>query len=236
MHPESQVIFFGAELIHPPQMHTEEALREFYLDLSKVRYCGCDYRQFRLTPDGAEMMTADGNLRSTCLVKADRLHLSEDWTRLSLDEFCARAQEVAKRYMEMLHARVFVVQSAAVRALMTPSGYADARVFLAERVCRLEAEREIFPAFEGRPVHMFGLRLMLPPTDEETRRFNIRIESFNRDTSRVFVEVSSESEGTPVTEESLEAITENIRRAFTIATSNVLSFLDRFDVKPESER
>jgi len=229
MHPEAQVIHFGCELIHPPHTHQEQSLREFYFEISQLRWCGCDYKEFRLIPGGAEMATKDGRLRSVCAVHTDRIRVFEDWTTVSLDDFATRVTEIAKRYLEMLTIRVFVVQQAVVRALLTPTYAKDAREFLAEWVCRLNGAEEIFPYFEQRPCHMFGVRLMFPPTEEEPRRFSVRVESYNQDPSRVFTECVCDLEAPPTTEENIHSIEENLKRAYTYATEHVISFLNQFD-------
>ena len=229
MHPEAQIIHFGAELIHPPHSHEEQALREFYFRISKLRWCGCDFREFRLIPGGAEMTTAEGRLRSVCAIRADRIKVFEDWTTASLEEFATRVREIAKHYLEMVAIKVFVVQQSVVRALLTPTHFKDAREFLAEHVCRLNGAEEIFPHFEQRPCHMFGIRLMFPPTEEEPRRFSLRIESYNQDPSRIFVETICDLEGLPTTDENLKTIEENLKRCYGFATERVLSFLNQFD-------
>lgn len=233
MHPESQVIHFGAELIHPPHLHEEAQLHDFYYRLSKVKYCGCDFKQFRIIPSGAEMSTNIGRLHSVCRVSEDRLHISEDWTTLSAEEFITRVREIVKTYMDTFNIRLFIVQTSAVRTLLTTTNFNDARVFLAEWVCKLKGAEEIFPSFENRPVQMFGIRLMFPPVEEENRRFNIRIESFNQDPKRVFVECISDYEGPPISEEDLGLIGKNIERTLEFSTKNVLNFLSRYDVKQE---
>lgn len=229
MHPEAQIIHFGVELIHPPHSHEEQSLREFYFEISKLRWCGCDYKEFRLIPGGAEMSSAKGRLRSVCSIRADRLTVFEDWTTVSLDEFATRVEEIAKRYLQMIAIKVFVVQHSVVRALLTPTYFKDTRAFLAETVCRLDGAQEIFPHFEQKPCHMFGLRLMFPPTENEPRRFSLRIESYNQDPSRVFVECICDLEGPPTTEENLHTIDENLRRAYTYTTERTFSFLNQFD-------
>ena len=233
MHPESQIIHFGTELIHPPHLHEEAELHDFYYRLSKVKYCGCDFKEFRIIPGGAEMSTTVGRVHSVCRVTEDRIHISEDWTTLSTEEFVARVRETVKVYIDIFDIRFFVLQTSAIRALLATTNFDDARVFLAERVCRLSGSEEIFPSFENRPVQMFGLRLMFPSTGEENRRFNIRIESFNQDPKRIFVECISDYEGPPITEENPDLIGQNIERALEFSTKNVLNFLSRYDVKQE---
>ncbi|MCX7703964.1 MAG: hypothetical protein N2234_07720 [Planctomycetota bacterium] len=235
MHPEIQVIHFGTELIHPPQVQEEERLREFYHAISKIKYCGCDYREFKLLPSGAEMVTDIGRVHSVCRISDDRIHISEDWTSLSAEEFVARVREIIKVYFEIFNMRLFVFQTSAIRSLLTPTNCSDARVFLAEWVCRLDGAQEIFPSFENRPVQMFGIRLMFPAVKEENRRFSIRIESFNQDPHRVFVECISDYEGPPITEGQIDIVEQNIERALQFSRKNVLGFLSRYDVKKHEE-
>jgi hypothetical protein len=137
--------------------------------------------------------------------------------------------------MEMFNLRIFVVQTSAIRSLLTPTNCTDARVFIAEWVCKLNGAKDIFPSFENRPVHMFGIRLMFPAVKEENRRFNIRIESFNQDPHRIFVESISDYEGPPITDDGLDIIGKNIERTLQFSTVNVINFLSRYDVKKQEE-
>jgi hypothetical protein len=231
MYPESRTIYFGTEIIHPPQKYEKPALQDFYMELARnAKYCGCDYATFSLVgPNSADLQTVEGESVSRCLVRHDRMHISEDWTKASVDDFVTRVKEIAAIASRVLNTRIYIMQTCVVRCLFRPSSTKDTRIFLSEKVCSLSGKDKIFMYFNNRPAHMFGIRLFFPAVTEQPFEFDVKIESFGRDTSWIFTENMGTYRGAPVSPDNLEPLETNIRTTLEFLTKNTFEFLQQFD-------
>lgn len=231
MYPESRTIYFGTEIIHPPQKYEKPALQNFYMELARnAKYCGCDYATFSLVgPNSADLQSVEGESVSRCLVRPDRIHISEDWTKASVDDFVTRVKEIAATASRVLNTKIYVMQTCVVRCLFKPSSTKDTRIFLSEKVCSLSGKDKIFLHFNNRPAHIFGIRIFFPAVAEQPFEFDVKIESFNRDTAWIFTENMGTYRGAPVTADNLERLETNIRTTLEFLTKNTFEFLQQFD-------
>lgn len=232
MYPDSRTIYLGTELIYPPRKHEKTLLQQFYTALStEAKFCGCDYDNFAYAGESClDLRTRRGETLSECFVRSDRIRISEQGTTASLDEFVTRIKEVAAIAGRLLNTGIYIIQSCNVRCLFRPSTSQDSRVFLAEKVCKMDGKENIFPYFEDKRAHVFGVRLAFPPTPgQEQAEFAVRIESDRRDIGWIWAENVGTYLAAPITLDNLEPLGANMQRTAAFLTKNVFDFLSQFD-------
>jgi len=226
-------IYFSTNLIHPPIKleESKDSIKEIYHELSKVKGCDYDNISFEGFPTSPPRFTKQqGKTVSSCLFLADRILIQEDWTDITLESFSQKIREISDRGFRLLKLGFILIQTCTVRSLFVPNHFADARVFLAEKTCGIGDK--IMPYFK-RPAHMFGMRLVFPPLKDVSHSFDVRIESFNQDPRKVFVETI----GTfhliqPITPANVDVALVNMSTTYGFCTNDVKNFLNQFD-QPE---
>jgi hypothetical protein len=231
VYPDSKTIYLGTELIYPPRKHEKTLLQQFYTALStEAKFCGCDYDKFTYAGESRlDLRTGQGETLSQCLVMSDRIRLSEG-TTASLEDFVTRIKEVAAIAGRVLNTGIYIIQSCNVQRLFRPSTSKDSRVFLAEKVCKMNGKENISPYFEDKRAHVFGVRLAFPPTpDQEQAGFAVRIESDRRDIGWIWAENIGTYIAAPIKLDNLEPLGANMQRTAAFLTKNVFEFLSQFD-------
>ena len=229
MHPEPKTIYYYAALIHPPQVYSEKRVFDkINLRLSEMNMSYTDYR-FRAEM-GARFTGKVDNTTYHLVFQRDRIIVSEDWVTSDAAEFSDVVSRIAEMAAEELRIQFFINQIAVVRALFTPSNFPDSRVFLGDNLCGLKGK--LSENFPSRPAATFGLRFSFPPTRDDPISFNVRMESYNRDPSQIFVEASSHPVPRgPIKPDEGDRIMENISRAERFIMEDLFQFLDQFDRK-----
>ena len=115
----------------------------------------------------------------------DRMQVREELTGPHVDDFARRLQHVTQTAVERLGIPIIVAQQHVVRMLINPKRYADSREFLGSAMCRIPADD--FAPF-GRPIGLFGVKLIFPASEPGGDVHTLRIESFNQDPRCVFIE------------------------------------------------
>ena len=156
MHAEDRTIHFSTELVHAPKKHAPQVLKKLYYDLSQTRF-PYDSSEFSAPPQYKFYSRRGNKTQSVAVFLPDRIVLLEEWTDLSLSDFCEKIQEVARLAMPALGIPQFAVQTATIRSTFALTHFDDARVFLLDHACQ-QADR-IGPHFQ-RPVAVGGLRFV----------------------------------------------------------------------------
>ena len=180
-----RTIAFLAEILHPPlelQPKTVQGLHDELFDHPELAY-----RNFSLAPDGIHLSNPVDRPHavSSASFLPDRIQFREELTGKTVEEFGARVQGIVGRAAQRMGMPLATAQQYVVRSLLNPRHYPDSRDFLARAVCRME--EGILQGF-GRPLGLFGLKVVFPQTPEQPNLFSLRIESFNQDPRSLFVE------------------------------------------------
>jgi hypothetical protein len=232
MYPEPITIFLGTALIHLPQNYEETDLRKFYAELAeKAKAYGCNYEAFSIVgANSADLQTKRPEFLSRCLVRHDRICIEESASGVDIEGFVARVNEVAGIATDVLKTKMYIIQSCNVQCIFRPSSTKDARIFLSEKVCNLAGGDKIFPHFDKKPAHLFGIRLSFLSTPDQPFAFDLRIESYNRNTSSIFTENIGNYMGQPIAPDNLKPLEANIRKTVDFLKRNTFQFLQQFDI------
>lgn len=230
---ESRSIYFSTELIHPPinLRGSKDSIKEIYHELSKVTGCEYDdicFEGFPISPP--EFRKKIGTTTSRCRFGPDRISIEEEWAEITLDSFAQKIREILERGFRLLNLKFLIIQTCTVRCLFTPHYSGDARVFLAEKACKL---KDKISSYFKRPAQMFGMRFFFPPLKDMFHQFDIRIESFNQDIRQIFVETTGTFPLTqPITPVNVNVAIGNMTTTYGICTNEIKNFLNHFD-QPE---
>jgi len=224
---EPRTITLLTELVHLPQVHSPDKLREVYNEVCRT----CGYENFLRVQGGAriERAEADGSGTSQLTFLADRIQLSEDRTGLSVDQFGKKIVAVLSKAMPTLGVPFLLVQVCTVRSIAMPNSFRSAGEYLARSVFRIQTEDLM--ALE-RPTSVFGFRLVFPPTAQAPHNFNVRVECYARDGRSLYIE----NVGTfkqPIQGTNLEAVEKNLQVTSDFLTENVVRFLSIYDRRLE---
>jgi hypothetical protein len=224
-------IAFVAELIHPPVKHDGKALQKLHNSLFDSSVCS--YRDFKLNPGGALLSNAAGGLPgspvSAVSILADRVQVREEQTGLAPGEFQVRIEYLARAVLTELNVNMFVAQQFAVRSVINTAGGVDSRAFILSSMFGFQ-ESQLY-GFERKP-SLAGLRLAFPPADNSDGMFNIRVESFTKDSRSLFLE-NVGTFGSPVNVEGLATLGERFDATYEFLTERLTGFVSQFDNEPE---
>jgi len=229
---ELRPIYFGSELIFPPlNLSTREArqkhqsrIKELFQKLRSER--GIDFDKVDVgVVNGPHLVSrrGSGGVRSYALLR-DRIRARDDRTERTHEQFAGEVMEVAGVAMPIFKIPVIVIQSCLIRAIAKPHGYDDSRDFLFHHGLGLSGQR-VVQEF-GRPAAVAGLRITFPPRPNEPNEHRVRIESFGRDPSMLFLEVSSIFHKNPVPAANLTWIVTNFKDCYKFLENRVCPFVD----------
>lgn len=230
MHAEDRTIHFSTELLHGPQKHDQQVLKKLYYDLSQTRF-PYDSSEFSAPPQYKFYSRRGSKTQSVAVFLPDRILMLEEWTDLSLADFCEKIREVARLAMPALGIPQFIAQTATIRSTFALTHFDDARVFLLDHACQ-QADR-IGPHFR-RPVAVGGLRFVLPETPENPGNFHVIIESFRHSLREVFVEVKAVFPNQRIDVEGMDAASANIQAIRSFISANIFPYLNQYDHPQES--
>lgn len=119
-------------------------------------------------------------------VQPDRLEVEEEWAESTVEEFEKFFLEGAAAFMKTFGAKIFVVQTCVVRALVPCPANSDARDFLAFHTARIPVENlKGFGVAPGRVGLMFSWHQEAAAPASQRM---VRLESFGREKNQIFVE------------------------------------------------
>ena len=130
-------------------------------------------------------------------------------------------------------ARVWQIEVLLPISQLESGGISDTRVFLAEHAMGLNAKRQILPHF-GRPAQTFGLRFVFPPTENSLNSFDLRLESYNRDSGYFFIN-NFATFPKPMFKDDYDLLDEELEEAEKFVKENVRDFLQQFDSNAQGE-
>jgi len=171
------------ELLHIPVQHSPDSLREVYGMISVA----CGYDNFIREPGGARLESIEGEAGaiSRLTFTRERIVFLEERSRTGLDHFVRRVEAALRVAAPKLGIPLLIARTVTQRAVaQIPSGE-RAPGFLARTLIRIGPED--LQAL-GRPAHVVGVRLDLPPRTPQDGAHRVRVETYLRDPSSLFLE------------------------------------------------
>ncbi len=228
MNYDIRTIAFLAEILHPPMDLDAKAIQSLHAELFDIPELA--YRNFTLAPDGIHMtnpVDQPGAVSSVSFL-LDRIQFREEMTGQTVEEFGKKIEGVLQRAAPRRNIPLATGQQFIVRSLLNPRFFQDSRDFLARAVCKIDPpDLESF----GRPLGLFGLKVVFPQTPQETSLFSLRVESFNQDPRSIFVE----NVGTfthCMLPQGMKELLGNLEATYNFLDQKATAFLARFDHSP----
>lgn len=220
-------IAYVAELVHPLKQHNPAELQRVHgLAFTDPK---CGWQNFQVTPGGATFFNppTSPNFSSFVHFLPDRLHLREQMTGISREEFQDRLHQIAAFAIEHLGIGPFAMQNFVVQSLVNPRHFTDSREFLSRSM--LNMEEDDFACLERQP-QILGLRMHFPQTNESRGAFTVRVESYAAEPRSVLLE-NIGSFRSLVTGTNLNELTSNFYSTYSYLDTNVVDFLSQFDAR-----
>jgi len=229
---ELKPIHFSTDLIFPPfDLSTAPSLdrhrgriREVF---EKVRgEKGIEFNELNVHErDGPHLVTrgGSGNVRSYSFLP-DRIRARDEWTERTLGEFAREVKEMVDVCFRVFSIPIIVSQSCVIRATAKPHGYEDSREFLFDHGLNISGKRvaDLF----GRPAHVAGIAIAFPLMKDTPDAHRVRIESYGRDPSLVFLEVSSSFHANPIPANDQDRLEKNLESCYEFMETRVRAFVD----------
>jgi len=223
-----RTIALFCDLLHAPLAPDARAIQRYHNELFEAGEPA--YSSFSATPAGPVLANNPGQpgAVSQAIFLPDRIQIREELGPLTPEEFASRARSVAEGAAPHRGVQNFLAQSVAVRVLINPKNYKDARSFLRDGMFAFAAAVEDFE----RDPQLYGLRLAFPPDpasgDAQQPAFNLRIESYARDPRSLFLECQG-TFGPVVALGAMDAVQERVLEVQSFVLRKVLPFVARFD-------
>jgi hypothetical protein len=211
------------EFLHLPAQHSPEALREVYSMISAA----CGYDNFIREPGGARLESFEGESGgiSRLTFARDRITFLEERARTGLDHFSRRVDAALRVAAPKLGIPLLIARTVTQRAFaQIPSGE-RAPGFLARTIFRIGAEDL---GTLGRPAQVVGLRLDLPSRTPQDGAHRVRVETYLRDPSSLFLEDIATFK-VPVQSLDLAQVTKELEEVDAFLGDKLVAFLSGLD-------
>lgn len=215
---------FIVELLNPPMKHSVDNIQKIF---SELKHIYANYN--RLTDSITELSYLNKNSQeiNKLIVMNEKIVVLNDFTSTTIDVFWKNAEDVIKKTVTILNIPLFFFRQYTIRFIASPLKVKDSRAFLGNIVCGLK-EDKLMPF--GRPIHGFGIRFVLPPTQNEQNEYNIRIESLLKEVGQIFMENQSrflaplQLQGNYI-----DNIKKEIDNTYNFLKDNISSFLEQYN-------
>ena len=171
------------------------------------------------------------------VVRESQFMLEAAFPSHALDWFETRYDFILSEFHKMFRPGLLLESSASVRGTLQIDG--DARRFLTTYVTKME-ERQLSPL--GRPLHLFGIRLLLPPFQEQAPPTgkrkkakivrtvdwvaDVKAESLVEDTGKLFLEATGQwPTPKPWDEKATKNVVGQLTTVFDFLRNNLVPFL-----------
>lgn len=225
MNRESLVpLSFIIELLNPPLKHQQQDILKLFTELKDI------YANYNtLTDTITELSYIDKKTQETkkLIIRNDKIILSNDLTSSTLNRFWKDASYIIEKSVSMLSIPIFFFRQYTIRFIASPLNEKDSRIFLGNRVCGLQDNKlKLF----GRPIHGFGIRLVMPSIKSEQNEYNIRVESFLKDTKQIFLENQARFIAPiQLQKKYLDLIENEVNKTYEFLKNNIIGFLEQYN-------
>jgi len=238
---ELRPIHFRTELIFPPlNLSTEERAQKHRARIKEVfdkvrTEKGIDFNKMDVdAPSGPHLWSRrpSGHVTSYSFL-GDRIKAQDEWTERTLSEFAQDVKNVMDVCFRVFRIPVVVIQSCVIRATAKPHPFTDSRNFLFSHGLGLTGRKmEVF----GRPVHVAGINMLFPPAQDARDEQRVRIESYARDPSQLFLEVRSTFQASPIPPTNQSLLETNLDKCYEFLERHVCAFVNSlFEEKRDIE-
>ena len=217
---------FIMELINPRMRHGIPSTNTLFVELKEV-YANCN----RISDDLTELSFLSQATPETrkCVIKGDRIIILNDFTSSTLEGFLETSEYVLRTAVKILKIPLFIFRQHTVRLTAALLRGQDSRVFLGNKVSRLEDSKL---KVLKRRIHGCGLRFVFAPEPGNQSEYLVRVESFLRDTSLIFLENQARFfkpiQIQPDIDYAVE-IRDELKRTYSFLTENVSDFLVQYN-------
>lgn len=215
---------FIIELLNPPMKHQNINIHKLFLEFKDI-YTNCN----KVTDTITELsrINKDNQEINKLIIQNNKIVVMNNFTTNTVESFWKRASYVIEKTVFCLNIPLFFFRQYTLRFTASPLKEKDSRIFLGNVVCGLD-DNNLKPF--SRPIHGFGLRIVLPPIPNEQNEYSIRIESLLSETSKIFLENQARFL-TPLQlrEEYLDNIKTEINKTDKFLKNNVCSFLEQYN-------
>jgi len=220
---EPRTVTFRSEIVHIPVTQAPERLRAAFSEL--CRRCG--YENFIRTTVGAriERPSGEGEGTGRVVFSSDRIEVFEDDAQISVHEYVARLQSVLEVAVSALGIPVFLVQQTTLRTIATPLANPGGEQFIGRRLFRVAADD--LEAL-GRPVRLFGVRLVFPSRSAEEPSYDVRVETYARDPKSLYIENQGVFK-VPIAPADLRVAGERVQATAEFISEKICPFLSHLD-------
>lgn len=224
----TRTIAYVCELFHAPHQPPTEAIQKLH-----NRYFedgNPPYSSFAVTPIGPVLsnpLMRPGALSQVAFL-ADRIQFREELGTLTCEDFSAQVARIASDAAQATGVSAYPGQQVTIRSLITPKQWKESDAFMRDA---LFGFGETVEAFEKTP-HIYGLRLVFPPTSESPSTNTLRVENFAQDPRSLFLE-NQASYGPQVVAEGLRDVAPNVTAAYHFLVDQAQTFVETFDQRLE---
>ncbi len=223
-----RTIAFWADLIHPPMQHSPEVLQKIHSVI--FNDAECKYQNFQLIPGGAQLINPSSRpgVVSACTILGDRVQVREELTGIGRDDFGSRVKRMAKVAVTNLGIPLFIMRQFVIRSLINPKNSTDSREFLAGSVLKMKSDD--FKPLEKDP-NLVGVRFAFHSASPEEGVYNLRVESYTKDTRSLFLE-NVANYRRPLPAQQLDEIGDDFDDAYMYIENRLIPFIANFDQAP----
>lgn len=215
---------FIVELLNPPMKHQNIQIHKLFLEFKDI-YTNCN----KITDTITELshINKDSQEINKLIIQNGKIVVMNNLTTNTIESFWKIASYVIEKTVLGLNIPLFFFRQYTLRFTATPLKEKDSRVFLGNVVCGLNDD-SLKPF--SRPIHGFGLRILLPPLPNEQNEYNIRVESLLSETTKIFLEnqarflVPLQLQG-----KYLDNIKAEINKTDKFLKDNVCDFLEQYN-------
>ncbi len=184
-------------------------------------------KTFSQLPDGTFLLSGpeEKNNFTRYRIMKDRVVLSYDFCRNSLQHFDAKISEFYEKFIQAAGIQLFLTNLIAIRKTLKFENYPDGRDYLIKKVFSFK-EENLFPF--KRPLHVIGTRIFFPAMPNDPCSFEIKIENAVEDYGTLYVENIAMYARTFEPGKDPTIISKDIQRADKFIDENIREFLEQF--------
>jgi hypothetical protein len=225
---------FQVELAYPP-LPPALSERDWHGFAHALSQRGLEYSRLSTERGALEIVRTFSESREATVYTfaRERMYVRHEFVgELGFQPFCENALLAVTAAFEELRVPVMLDQRTTVRKLVSMAGREDARIFLMQRVSRIDSDT--LDEF-GRPVHTVGLRYFFPVVEDTPYEFDVRVESLMEDPHTLYFQNRGKFVVPPVEAASAAEVVRRLRLTREFIETNVFNFLDQFREKPKDE-
>lgn len=183
METSTRLLSISAELVMMPAEITDKKCRAVFDKISDTHAMG----SFVSMPDGGIQMASKKQKPNFTryIIMKDRIVMSYEFCENSINFYQSMMSDFITVFAAETGVAFFPVQGITIRKLINLSGIPDSRDFVIKKVFSLKEEN--LQKF-GRPLHMFGTRILFPGTQEDQSTYEVKMETLLEDYKTLFIE------------------------------------------------